>query len=173
MHDLGAIEDAADLVGRAAVLHVWIVENVVQRSAAVVFADDVLGDELFCLRSCEEKRERAAQNVRNARHRCSVLFVYSVLVKVAKPAWRFAERVVEGRDDSGAAERIVIWIDRRPGAVWTVGRTVNPDLGPMRLDDGLEDDCVVSEDDGFDGRIRPFRRQELLEPLERHFFGRA
>jgi hypothetical protein len=111
-------------------------------------------------------------------------------VKVAKPAWRFAERVVEGRDDSGAAERIVIWIDRRPGAVWTVGRTVNPHLGPVKLDDGLwqgyelddaleaanaalEDDCVVSEDDGFDGLIRPFRREELLEPLERHFFGRA
>jgi hypothetical protein len=113
-----------------------------------------------------------------------------VTVKVAKPAWRFAERVVEGRDDAGAAERIVIWIDRRPGAVWTVGRTVNPHLGAVRLDDGLwqgyeledaleaanaalEDDCVVSEDDGFDGRIRPFRREELLEPLERLFFGHA
>jgi hypothetical protein len=111
-------------------------------------------------------------------------------VKVAKSAWRFTERVVEGRDDSGADERIVIWIDRRPGAVWTVGRTINPHLGPVKLDDGLwqgyelddaleaanaalEDDCVVSEDDGFDGRIRPFRREELLEPLERHFFGRA
>jgi hypothetical protein len=111
-----------------------------------------------------------------------------VVVKVAKPAWRFAERVVEGRDDAGAAERIVIWIDRRPGAIWTVGRTVNPHLGPVRLDDGLwqgyeledaleaanaalEDDCVVSEDDGFDGRVRPFRREELLEPLERLFFG--
>jgi hypothetical protein len=111
-------------------------------------------------------------------------------VKVAKPAWRFAERVVEGRDDAGAAERIVIWIDRRPGALWTVGRTVNPQFGPVRLDDGLwqgyeledaleaanaalEDDCAVSEDDGFDGRIRPFRREELLAPLERQFFGRA
>jgi hypothetical protein len=109
-------------------------------------------------------------------------------VKVAKPQWRFAERVVEGRDDAGAAERIVIWIDRRPGAVWTVGRTVNPQLQAAResslwqgyeLDDALEaanaaleDECVVSEDDGFDGRVRPFRREELLEPLERLFFGR-
>jgi hypothetical protein len=29
----------------------------------------------------------------------------------------------------------------------------------------------VSEDDGFDGRVRPFRREELLRPLERLFFG--
>ena len=111
-------------------------------------------------------------------------------MKVAKPTWRFAERVVEGRDDAGAAERIVIWIDRRPGALWTVGRTVNPQLGAIKLDDGLwqgyeledaleaanaalEDDCVVSEDDGFDDRIRPFRREELLRPLERLFFGHA
>ena len=97
---------------------------------------------------------------------------------------------MEGRDDAGAAERIVIWIDRRPGALWTVGRTVNPQLGSPPHDDGLwqgyeledaleaanaalEDDCVVSEDDGFDGRVRPFRREELLEPLERAFFGRS
>jgi len=111
-------------------------------------------------------------------------------VKVAKPAWRFAERVVEGRDDAGAAERIVIWIDRRPGAVWTVGRTVNPQLGPARLDDGLwqgyelddclesanaalEDDAFVSETDGSGAKVRPFRREELLAPLEKFFFGRA
>jgi hypothetical protein len=111
-------------------------------------------------------------------------------VKDAKPVWRFAERVVEGLDDAGASERVVIWIDRRPGALWTVGRTINPHLGAVRLDDGfwqgyeledaleaanaaLEDDCVVSEDDGLDGRVRPFRREELLAPLERQFFGRA
>ena len=73
--------------------------------------------------------------------------------------------------------------------MWTVGRTVNPQLGTVRHDDGglwqgyelddaleaanaaLEDDCVVSEDDGFDGLVRPFRREELLRPLERLFFG--
>ena len=36
----------------------------------------------------------------------------------------------------------------------------------------LEDDVVVSEGDGLDGKVRPFRREELLEPLERLFFGR-
>jgi hypothetical protein len=189
VHDLGALEDAAYLVRGAAVLDVGVVEDVVEGAPAAVLADDVLGDELFALRPLKEKRERAAEYVANARHGRSLLFVYSDAVKAAKPAWRFAERVVEGRDDAGAAERVVIWIDRRPGALWTVGRTVNPQLGTVRYDDGglwqgyelddaleaanaaLEDDCVVSEDDGFDGRVRPFRREELLRPLERLFFG--
>jgi hypothetical protein len=116
-----------------------------------------------------------------------------VAVKAANQAGRFAERVVEGRDDSGAEERIVIWIERRTGALWAVGRAVNPQLRPSveprrddyvwegyELDDALEaanaaleDDCVVSEEDGWDERVRPFRREELLEPLERFFFGRA
>jgi hypothetical protein len=189
-HDLGPVEDAPDLLRRAAVLHVGVVEDVVERASAAVLADDVFGDELLGLRSLKEKRERTSENVANARHGGSLLFRILDAVKAAKPAWRFAERVVEGRDDAGAAERVVIWIDRRPGALWTVGRTVNPQLGTVRYDDGdglwqgyelddaleaanaaLEDDCVVSEDDGFDGRVRPFRREELLRPLERLFFG--
>jgi hypothetical protein len=155
-----------------------------------VLTHDVFGDDLLALRPLEQKRERTPKYVANARHESSLLFVYSEVVKAAKPVWRFAERVVEGRDDAGAAERVVIWIDRRPGALWTVGRTVNPQLGTVRYDDGdglwqgyelddaleaanaaLEDDCVVSEDDGFGGRVKPFRREELLRPLERLFFG--
>jgi hypothetical protein len=31
---------------------------------------------------------------------------------------------------------------------------------------------VVSEGDGLAGKVKPFRREELLEPLERLFFGR-
>ncbi|MDX6369092.1 MAG: hypothetical protein QOG93_594, partial [Gaiellaceae bacterium] len=38
---------------------------------------------------------------------------------------RFAERVVHGVDDAGAAETIVIWIERKQDAIWAVGRTVN------------------------------------------------
>ena len=30
-------------------------------------------------------------------------------------AGRFAERIVEGRDDGGSPERVVIWIERRAG----------------------------------------------------------
>ena len=62
----------------------------------------------------------------------------------------------------------MVWIERRPGAVWAVGRAVNLSLRPSQeprpddyvwegyeLEDALEaangtleDDCVVSEDDG-------------------------
>ena len=41
-------------------------------------------------------------------------------------AGRFAERIVHGRDDGGSPERVLIWIERRPGALWAVGRQVNP-----------------------------------------------
>jgi hypothetical protein len=37
----------------------------------------------------------------------------------------------------------------------------------------LEDDAVVSEDDGGGAKIKPFRREELLAPLEKFFFGRG
>ncbi len=77
--------------------------------------------------------------------------------------------------------------------MWAVGRTVNQHLRPSdepRDDDyvwqgyeledaleaangALEDDLVVSEGDGFEGKVTPFRREELLAPLERLFFGRS
>jgi len=105
---------------------------------------------------------------------------------------RFAERELSGVDDAGSAERICIWIERRAGAVWGVGRTVNvqhrrsdeprPDdylFEGYELDDALEranaaleDDLSVSEQDGRGSHIRPFTREELLAPLERWFFGR-
>jgi hypothetical protein len=105
---------------------------------------------------------------------------------------RFAERVVDGLDDGGSPERVVIWIERRPGALWAIGRQVNPqhrESAVPREDDyvwqgydldecldeanaALEDDAVVSEADGSGGKVRPFHRDELLAPLERYFFGR-
>jgi hypothetical protein len=105
---------------------------------------------------------------------------------------RFAERVVSGRDDGGADERVVIWIERRPGALWAVGRMVNPqhrETDEPRADDyvweghelddcleaangTLEDDVVVSEDIGATAKVQPFLRVELLKPLEKYFFGR-
>jgi hypothetical protein len=105
---------------------------------------------------------------------------------------RFAERVLVGVDDAGAEERVVIWMERRSGAVWAVGRAVNPQhrrSGEPRADDylfegyelqdaleaanaALEDDVRVLEDDGSPARVAPFKRSELLKPLERWFFGR-
>ena len=38
---------------------------------------------------------------------------------------RFAERVVHGVDDAGTDESIVIWIERKQGALWAVGRAVD------------------------------------------------
>lgn len=113
-------------------------------------------------------------------------------VKAPTKAGRFAERSVSGLDDAGRAEQIVIWIERKPGALWSVGRMVNPDhrdAPEPRGDDYvwegyeledcleaanavLEDDVVVSEEDGAGAKVKPFTRDELLEPLEKYFFGR-
>ena len=99
---------------------------------------------------------------------------------------------MHGVDDRGEAERIVIWIERLPGALWAVGRAVNPqyrrsdeariqdyvfeghELGDALLaaNEALEDDAVVSEQDGRTEKIKPFVREELIGPLERWFFGR-
>jgi hypothetical protein len=105
---------------------------------------------------------------------------------------RFAERVLHGVDDAGVSERVVIWIERKPGALWAVGRAINPEYRPSEdprpddyifegyeLDDALErangalrDDASVSEGDGRHENVSLFEREELLKPLERWFFGR-
>jgi hypothetical protein len=103
---------------------------------------------------------------------------------------RCAERVLEGFDDNGAQERVVLWIERKDGGLWAVGRAVNPQHRPSseprrddylfegyELDDALEhanealeDDVRVLEEEGGDGRIPPFTRKEILPLLERWFF---
>jgi hypothetical protein len=105
---------------------------------------------------------------------------------------RYAERVLAGVDDVGEEERIVIWIERRPGALWVVGRVVNPhfrDSDEPRPDDSifegyeledalaaandaLEDDVSVLERDGREADAKPFTRKEVLPLLERWFFNR-
>jgi hypothetical protein len=114
------------------------------------------------------------------------------LVRRQTQAGRFAERVIEGVDDGGAPERIEVWIERKQGGVWAVGRAVNPQhrsSGEARpadyvfegyeLEDALaaanetlEDDLSVSERDGRSPHLQPFKRTEVLKPLERWFFGR-
>jgi hypothetical protein len=105
---------------------------------------------------------------------------------------RYAERTLSGVDDVGREERIVIWIERRPGAVWAVARAVNPQLrdsDDARVEDllfegyelgdalehaneALEDDVRVLEEDGHDADAKPFTRKEILPLLERWFFNR-
>jgi hypothetical protein len=105
---------------------------------------------------------------------------------------RYAERTLAGVDDVGEEERIAIWIERRAGAVWVVGRVVNPQLRESdeprpedvifegfeledaleHANDALEDDVIVLEGDGLRADARPFTRKEVLPLLERWFFNR-
>jgi hypothetical protein len=113
-------------------------------------------------------------------------------VQVSSDRGRFAERVLHGVDDAGNEERITIWIERKPGAVWAVGRVVNLHMrngNAARASDylfegyelqdaleqanaALEDDLTVIERDGRSEHCRPFTREECLKRLEAWFFGR-
>jgi hypothetical protein len=104
---------------------------------------------------------------------------------------RFAKRVLHGVGEDGSRDEILIWIERRPGAVWAVGRAINPRNRPTpkprpddyvfdgyELDDALEaannalsDDLEISAEEGVNEHVRPFDKDELLKPLERWFFG--
>jgi hypothetical protein len=113
-------------------------------------------------------------------------------VKRRADAGRFAERILDGVDDEGTEERVVVWIERREGGVWAVGRAVNPHLRKTddprpddtifegyeldealeRANETLEDDVKVLEEDGRSVHVKPFTRKEVLPFLERFFFGR-
>ena len=106
---------------------------------------------------------------------------------------KFAERILHGIGEDGRREEIVIWIERRPGAVWAVGRAIDPRnraVPAPRADDyvfegyelgdaleaannAISDDAVVSAEEGVAESVPPFTQDELLRPLERWFFGRA
>ena len=99
--------------------------------------------------------------------------------------------MLRGIDDAGREERIVIWIERKEGALWAVGRVVNQqhrasdesrdhdwlfqgyELGDalQAANEALEDDVEVLEQDGVGGSVKPFTRKEVLPVLERFFFG--
>ena len=113
-------------------------------------------------------------------------------MQVSSDRGRFAERVLRGLDDAGNEEHVVFWIERKAGALWAVGRAVNPEQRngkEPRADDyifegfeledaldqanaALEDDLTVSERDGRGDHCLPFTRDECLKPLEAWFFGR-
>jgi hypothetical protein len=105
---------------------------------------------------------------------------------------RFAERVFHGVGEDGTREEIVIWIERRQGALWAVGRAIDPKNRSIpaapddyvfegyELGDALEaangalsDDLAVSAEEGVNEDVEPFAEDELLKPLERWFFGHS
>jgi hypothetical protein len=114
-------------------------------------------------------------------------------VQVSTDRGRFAERVLHGVDSNGERETVVIWIERKDGGVWAVGRAVNLDQRTQRrprpddyvfegyelgdalqeANEALEDDLTVSERDGHGEHLKPFTRDEILKPLEAWFFGRS
>jgi hypothetical protein len=148
-----------------------------------VFADDVLCHPLLFRRALEEEREQVRKHVGDC--------ILKPVRRRSRPA-RFAERTLAGVDDTGTDERVVFWIDRRPGAVWVVGRSINPQLRTSdepraedvifegyeledalaRANEALEDDVRVLETDGRAADVKPFTRREVLPRLERWFFGR-
>jgi len=104
---------------------------------------------------------------------------------------RFAERTLHGLGEDGDRDTISIWIERRPGAVWAVGRAIDIDarrtseprpddyvFEGYELGDALEaannaltDDLQISRGDGVNENVALFEEEELLKPLERWFFG--
>jgi hypothetical protein len=112
---------------------------------------------------------------------------------VGSDSARFAERVVHAVGEDGTRDEIVIWIERRAGAIWAVGRAINPlnrSVPGPKADDfvfegyemgdaldaannALSDDLEVSAGEGINENVDLFTDEELLKPLERWFFGHS
>ena len=184
VNDLWTVEQARALCRCSkAVHHVVIIENLPERASAPMLTDDVLRDLLLFGRALEEEREQVREHAGDC--------ILRLVRRRSRPG-RFAERTLGGFDDTGAEERIVFWINRRAGALWVVGRAINPQIRATdeprpedvifesyeleealdRANDALEDDLRVLEADGQTLSVQPFTRKEVLPLLERWFFGR-
>jgi hypothetical protein len=104
----------------------------------------------------------------------------------------FAERTIEAVADDGTRELITVWIERRPGALWAVGRAAGLNErrdGAVHRDDyvfegyemgdaleaanaALAAELEVSRGEGRAQDVQEFTADDLLRPLERWFFGR-
>lgn len=190
MNHVGSRQEPPLLLDAQTVLDVRVLEDVLDPAAVSVFAQDIGGDVLLGGGFREQKRERRSEQAAEPQHGVDCIVG---VVQASADRGRFAERVLQGVDDAGGEERVVIWIERKAGAVWAVGRAVNAhernDHAPRRddyifegyeLEDALEqanaaleDDLTVSEADGRAEHMKPFTRDECLKPLEAWFFGRT
>ena len=182
--DLGVVEQRADLERLGAIRDEGIGQDLGEITARLDLAHHVVDEDLLLVGA-----EEALQKVVGVGHSRQ----YTDMEP--KPeVMRFAERTVRGRDDHGEEEIVTIWIDRLPGAVWSVGRAINlahretpvarPDdvlwsgyeLGDATraANEALESDLDASEDnDDHNRSLRPFTDTELLQLLERWFFDHA
>ena len=149
----------------------------------VVLPDHVGGDALLRRRTLEEEREEFLNAIAGD---CILSSCDATRPRGAAPSGcsRRRRRGARGAGrDLGRAQG---------GALWAVGRSVNPqhrrsdeprrddyvfegyELGDaLEAANGvLEDDVRVLEDDGTVGNVKPFTRREVLPVLERFFFGR-
>jgi hypothetical protein len=103
----------------------------------------------------------------------------------------FAERTIDAVADDGTREQITIWVERRPGALWAVGRAAGLKQrrdGAVHRDDyvfegyemgdaleaanaALAAELEVSRGEGRTQTVGEFTADDLLRPLERWFFG--
>ena len=169
---IGVVEQPLQLARCRAVEDVAVVQDLVERTTTVVLPDHVGGEPVLLARALEQERERVPKELRKSTHG-----LYRSRIRRRSTSGRFAERWITGVDDGGAEERVVVWIERREGAVWAVGRAVNPqhrssdeprpddyvfeghelDDALDRANEVLEDDLRVSEDDGRSQYVKPSR----------------
>ena len=108
-------------------------------------------------------------------------------------SWYAARTIPMPDADERGINSILIWMERRDGGHWAVGRASDlaqrdfPEprehdyiFDGFEIDDALdaannalEDDLSASERDGMDsGTVLPFTRKELQDPLNEWFWGR-
>ena len=158
----------------------------------MVLADHVLRRQFLALRPREQERERRSKDVLETRH---AKRLYSLGARESPKAtlrrgsssasWMDATTPGARSGSSSGSSAAPVRCGRSGGASTSTCAPRPSRTGGLRLrratssttPRGREPDprgrLVVSEHDGLDDKVKPFRREELLEPLERLFFGRV
>ena len=184
------VEQPRDLAAEAAVAHVGVVEDVVERAAAVVLADHVGGDPLLVRTSACRGTRRCPERTCDRPHGGDCILVRLAAEEAGRPVRRARHRGRRRRRRAGADRDL----DRAQGGRRLGGRPGGQPAAPAErraaagdyvfegyelqdaldaANESLEDDVSVSEQDGPTTQLPPFKRAEVLGPLERWFFGRS